>query len=34
MTSLVQYIDKYTNTRVKLETKRIPDHITILENII
>ena len=36
MKNLVQFINKYTNIRVKLETNkiRIPDHILKLESII
>ena len=34
MNNLVQFINKNTNTRVKLETKRIPNYISKLENIV
>ena len=34
MNNLVQFLNKNTNTRVKLETKRIPNYISKLENIV
>ena len=34
MTKHVQFLNKYTNIKVKLETEIIPDHITKLESII